>query len=127
MKKGMILSMAAGVLLLSGGAAMAADSVSGEAMTKCPPPAKPDIPNGRSATEDQMLAAQQAVKAYQAENSKHTGCLASLEQSWGDEASDERKAVIVIFHNRAVDEEASIADLFNQSVRAFKGKGKSGG
>jgi hypothetical protein len=94
-------------------------------MAKCPPPAKPEIPNGRNATEEQMLAAQKAVKAYQAANSKYTGCLASLEQSWGDEASEEQKAVIVIFHNRAIDEETSIADLFNQSVRAFKGK--SGG
>ena len=32
---------------------------------------------------------------------------------------------IVIFHNRAIDDETGVADLFNQSVRAFKGK--SGG
>jgi hypothetical protein len=125
MKNGMFLSLAAGALLLHGAALAQTDSASGEAMAKCPPPTKPDIPNGRNATEEQMLAAQKAVKAYQAENSKYTSCLASLEQSWGDEATEEQKAVIVIFHNRAIDEESGVADLFNQSVRAFKGK--SGG
>jgi hypothetical protein len=123
MKK-VLFSVVAG-LLLSGAALAADNSASGEAMAKCPPPAKPEIPNGRNATEEQMLAAQKAVKAYQAANSKYTSCLSSLEQSWGDDASEERKAVIVIFHNRAIDEETSIADMFNQSVRAFKGK--SGG
>jgi hypothetical protein len=121
MKK-VLISVAAGCLLLSGAALAATDSASGEAMAKCPPPAKPDIPNGRNATEEQMLAAQKAVKTYQTENGKHTACLASLEQSWGDAATEEQKAVIVIFHNRAIDEETSVADLFNQAVRAFKGK-----
>jgi hypothetical protein len=124
MKK-VLISLAAGCLLLSGAALAADDSASGEAMAKCPRPAKPEIPNGRNATEEQMLAAQKAVKAYQAENSKYTSCLASLEQSWGDDATEEQKAVIVIFHNRAIDEETGVADLFNQSIRAFKGK--SGG
>lgn len=124
MKK-VLFSFAAGCLLLSGAALAADDSASGEAMAKCPPPAKPEIPNGRNASEDQMLAAQKAVKAYQAANSKYTSCLASLEQSWGDDATEEQKAVIVIFHNRAIDDETNVADLFNQSVRAFKGK--SGG
>lgn len=123
MKK-VLFSVVAG-LLLSGATLAADNSASGEAMAKCPPPAKPEIPNGRNATEEQMLAAQKAVKAYQTANSKYTSCLSSLEQSWGDDASEERKAVIVIFHNRAIDEETSIADMFNQSVRAFKGK--SGG
>ena len=122
MKNSMLISLAAGALLLSGAAFGAKESASGEAMTKCPSPAKPEIPNGRNATEEQMLAAQLAIKAYQTENGKHTACLASLEQSWGDEATEEQKAVIVIFHNRAVDEESAIAALFNQSVRAFKGK-----
>jgi hypothetical protein len=122
MKK-VFLSVAAGTTLLLTGAAFAAsDSASGEAMAKCPPPAKPEIPNGRTATEEQMLAAQKAVKTYQAENGKYTSCLASLEQSWGDAATEEQKAVIVIFHNRAIDEETGVADLFNQAVRAFKGK-----
>jgi len=125
MKTGMLISFAAGVLLLSGAALAADDSASGEAMAKCPPPAKPEIPNGRNASEEQMIAAQRGVKAYQTENKKHTDCLANLEQSWGDAATEEQKAIIVIFHNRAVDEESGIADLFNQSVRAFKGKSGS--
>ena len=126
MKKGMLVSLAAGALLLSATAfAAGKDSVSGEAMAKCPPPAKPEIPNGRNASEEQMLAAQKAVKAYQAANATHTKCLASLEQSWGDDATEDQRAIIVILHNRAIDEETGIADLFNQSIRAFKGK--SGG
>ena len=124
MKK-LFLSIAAGTLLLSGAALAADESASGAAMAKCPPPTRPEIPNGRNASEEQMMAALHAVKTYQTENKKHTDCLANLEQSWGEAATEEQKAVIVIFHNRAVDEETGIADLFNQSVRAFKGKAGS--
>lgn len=99
-----------------------AESVSGEVMEKCKYPPKPQIPNGRTATEDEMLSAQRSLKSFLTQAEEYIGCLDGLEQGWGETITDEQKSVVVIFHNRAVDEMNSTADLFNQAVRAFKGK-----
>lgn len=122
--KNAIISSLAACALLFGASAFAQTSASGEALAKCPPPAKPDIPNGRTASEEEMLAAQRSIKEYQTALGGYRSCLAGLEQSWGESATEEQKAVVVLLHNRAVDEEAGVADLFNQSVRAFKGKSR---
>ena len=121
MKKRVLLSAAAGALLFCGVAA-AQESASGEVMEKCPPPAKPAIPNGRTATEDEMIEAQKALKGYLKASDDYIACLHKVEASWGEAATEEQRAVIVIFHNRQVDEMHATGDLFNQAVRAFKGR-----
>ena len=100
----------------------AAESASGEVMQKCKYPTRPEIPNGRNATEDEMIGAQKSLKDYLASGDGYLACLDQVSQGWGETATEEQKAVIVIFHNRMVDEMQATADLFNQSVRAFKGK-----
>ncbi|MGH8246242.1 MAG: hypothetical protein ACREUU_07395 [Gammaproteobacteria bacterium] len=97
-------------------------SVSGELAAKCAAPGRPEIPNGRTATEEEMLSAQKALKSYLADGDTYIGCVDALEQSLGEEPTDEQRSVVLIFHNRMVDEMQATADLFNQAVRAFKGK-----
>lgn len=109
--------------LMFGAASVAEEgSVSGEVSAKCTLPGKPAIPNGRTATEEEMLSAQKALKSYLADGDAYIGCLDAVEQSWGQEPTDEQRSVVMIFHNRMVDEMQATADLFNQAVRAFKGK-----
>lgn len=103
-------------------AAQDAESTSGIVMEKCKAPTKPEIPNGRNATEDEMLDSQRKLKDYLANGDTYLSCLDELEAGWGENETDEQRAVIVIFHNRMVDEMQSTGDLFNQAVRAFKGK-----
>jgi hypothetical protein len=114
------------LLVLSGlccGPAFAqSESASGEVTEKCKMGEKPAIPNGRTATEEEMLNAQRALKAYLAKGDEFMACLKQVEAGWGPDATEEQKAVIVIFHNRSVDEMQATADLFNQAVRAFKGR-----
>jgi hypothetical protein len=98
------------------------ESISGEVMKACSPPEKPEIPNGRTASEDDMLAAQRQLKSYLADGEAYTACLKELERGWGDASTEERRAVIVIFHNRMVDEMHATGDMFNQAVRAYKGR-----
>jgi hypothetical protein len=98
------------------------ESASGEVMQKCKYPSRPDIPNGRNATEDEMVGAQKLLKEYLASGDGYLACLDQVSEGWGEKATEEQKAVIIIFHNRMVDEMQATADLFNQSVRAFKGK-----
>jgi hypothetical protein len=122
MKRHLFLHAAALALLFCGTAAAQTDSASGEVMKKCQPPAKPEIPNGRTATEEQMVKANKAVKEYLAASEEYIACLHKVEASWGDQATEEQRAVIVIFHNRQVDEMHATGDLFNQAVRAYKGR-----
>ncbi|MBI1731389.1 MAG: hypothetical protein HYR49_01305 [Gammaproteobacteria bacterium] len=100
----------------------AANSASGEVMQKCKYPVRPEIPNGRTATEDEMIGTQRSLKDYLSQGDGYLACLDRISQGWGETTTEEQKAVIVIFHNRMVDEMQATADLFNQAVRAFKGK-----
>jgi len=122
MKRHIVCVLALSGLLASSFAFAQSESVSGEVMEKCKLATKPQIPNGRTATEEEMLGAQRALKTYLAEGDEYMACLKQLEAGWGEGITEEQKAVIVIFHNRTVDEMQSTADLFNQSVRAFKGR-----
>ena len=58
-------------LALIGLALGSAASMAGE----CAAPALPTLPDGATATMDQMLAGQKAVKEYQAANSEYRACL----------------------------------------------------
>ena len=97
-------------------------SASGEVLAKCKMPPNPTGPNGRTANKDEMLSAQKGMKDYMTHGDEYLACLKGMETGWGENITEEQKAVIVIFNNRAVDEMQAVADLFNQAVRAYKGK-----
>lgn len=114
--------------------AQAADeSVSGEINGKCgTTPQQPNIPNGLQASMDDMLAAQKNIKAYQAKSKKYRACIDGLMAGWDQhtdpkdkaavKATNAKKDIAITFYNKSVDNEKEVADLFNSSVRAFKGK-----
>jgi hypothetical protein len=82
----------------------------GSAFAGCTEPvAVTDVPKGASASRDDMLAAQRAVKAYDTAVKAYTDCL----QQAGDTSGK---------GNEAVDKLQKIADRFNQELRAFKEK-----
>ncbi len=100
------------------------ESASGEVSGKCKYPRQPEIPNGRTASEAELIAAQKNMKAYLAEGEEYIACITRVEKSWGEEASDDQRAIIVLFNNKVVDDMQAVADLFNSAVRAYKGKKK---
>jgi hypothetical protein len=100
------------------------ESASGEVSGKCKYPKQPEIPNGRTATEAELVAAQKEMKAYIKEGDEYIACISKVEESWGSEASDDQKAIIVLFNNKVVDDMQAVADLFNAAVRAYKGQKK---
>lgn len=97
-------------------------SASGELNEKCSYPKAPSIPNGKNSTEEQLLETQRKMKAYLAEGDEFIACLHRVEDSWSDEDKVEKQSFVVMFHNRMVDDMNEVADLFNTSVRAFKGR-----
>ena len=100
------------------------------------PQAPQNFPNGATATKEDMLTAQQAVKAYSKEVQEvYLGCLekekndaiAALDQSDAEAYAQKKAAIEDIHakkHNAAVDELSAIASHWSEEIKAFNLKGK---
>jgi hypothetical protein len=103
----------------------------GPAYADCSYPTPPDkIPDGNSATLDEMVTTQKAIKEYDRAINAYVACI-KLEHDdavakAGDKLTPEQKAdmerVEVQKHNAAIDQLQSVADRFNAQVKVFKAK-----
>jgi hypothetical protein len=103
----------------------------GPAYADCPYPAAPSkLPDGATATMDDMLAGQKTVKEYEKAINDYNACIdKELDDAIakaGDQLKPERKTemqkVEAQKHNAAVDQLQSVADRFNEQVKAFKAR-----
>ena len=103
----------------------------GAAYADCPYPAAPDkLPDGATATLQDMLAGQKAVGEYNKSVNDYVACIdKELEDALaksGDKIKPEQKAdmqrVETQKHNAAIDQLQSVADRFNEQVKVFKAK-----
>ncbi len=101
---------------------LAESEMNAEKREKCHFPERPGIPNGLTATEQEMIESQKNVKAYINSGDKYLQCIAMIEQDWGKDVTPEKKQLVDSLHNKMVDSMESTADLFNSSLRAYKGK-----
>jgi hypothetical protein len=94
------------------------------------PDGKVNIPNGSKASKDEMVAAQHAVKAYDADVKTYTECLKTEQDAelaaGGDQMTQEQHDKVVAKYaersNTQVDKVQKIADKFNAELRAYKAK-----
>ena len=108
-----------------------AAALTGPVYADCPYPAAPaKLPDGATATLEDMLAGQKAVQEYSKAINEYNACIdkaldAQIAQG-GDKLKPEQKAdmqrVEAQKHNAAVDQLQSIADRFNEQVKIFKAK-----
>jgi hypothetical protein len=93
-----------------------------------PPPAK--LPDGNTASMDEMVDAKKAVTQYNKDINAYVACI-KLEHETavtnaGDKLTPQQKADMekmeVQKNNAAVDQLQSIADRFNEQVRIYKAK-----
>jgi hypothetical protein len=111
-------------LALIGLALGSAASMAGD----CPAPSDPTLPDGATATMEEMLAGQKAVKEYQAANSEYRACLdpqvsAAEVAAAGDSPSQEAVAALKKLnddYNASVSKEEELATKFNAALRAYK-------
>ena len=119
--------------------AMASTAVlsAGTAYADCSYPTPPDhIPDGNTATLQEMVAAQKAVKDYDKAINAYVACI-QLERDGAvgkvakpgeTPTADQKKAmddmvrVEVQKHNAAIDQLQSVADRFNVQVKVYKAK-----
>jgi hypothetical protein len=100
----------------------------------CAFPSPPEkIPDGRTATRQEMVDGKTAVTAYDKAINAYTTCLQQERDSRfiseADHLTAEQKAqidrVLVERHNAAIDTLQSVADRFNEQLRIFNARGKS--
>jgi len=93
----------------------------------CDYPDRVDIPDGATATKEQMLEGQQSVKAYMASMEEYLACiekeekvtLATMPEITEEELAS-RNAALTKKYNAAVEEMELLAARFNEQVRAYK-------
>jgi hypothetical protein len=81
------------------------------------PPAPSKIPDGNSASEQEMVTAMQTLKEYNGDVETYTKCLEFEAKQNRLSKSDEER-----MHNSAVDTLQKVAAKFNEQVRTFKAK-----
>lgn len=111
--------------------AIVAFGAAGGALADCSFPKAPQqIPDGKTASESEMIEAMSAFKQYNGDVSAYTSC---LEKETSDKVREAGSSTGVIMqikslqskkHNAAVDELTGKAKQFNEQVRLFKARGK---
>ena len=111
--------------------ALTAALMAATAYADCPYPPAPDkLPDGASATLEEMIAGQKAVKAYDKAINDYVACidreLDAAIANGGDQLKPQQKAdmqhVEAQKHNAAIDQLQNIADRFNEQVKVFKAR-----
>ena len=80
-----------------------------------PPPNK--IPDGKTASEQEMITAMQTLKEYNGDVDTYLKCLDFEAKQNHISSGDQEK-----MHNLAVDTLQKVANKFNEQVRTFKAK-----
>jgi hypothetical protein len=103
----------------------------GTAYADCPYPPPPEkVPDGNTASLDDMVAAKKAVTAYDAAIASYLDCIKQEHQDAvakaGDKLTDKQKQDLdhmeTSRHNAAVVQLQSVADRVNEQIRVYKAK-----
>ncbi|MDZ7783357.1 MAG: hypothetical protein U5K56_10670 [Halioglobus sp.] len=101
----------------------------------CAAPETPVVPDGKTASMEEMVAGQEEVKAFQTANLEYRNCLdpkivAATANVTAEDASKEDVAELKELneaYNEAVTREEHLAEQFNTQIREFKAANDSDG
>jgi hypothetical protein len=105
----------AGVVLMLAGKVGAAELD----ISQCAFPEPPGVPDGQTATEDQMTKAGVDVRQYVAGVQGALECLAAAERASEPPVSQEQQAELVELYNSRVDQMNAVAEDYNTQVREY--------
>lgn len=86
----------------------------------CETPTMVEVPDGATATTEQMVAAREQVTEYVAAMEEYLACVNDEIEAAGENAPEEFKALMIQRHNAAVSEMETVAAAFNEELRAFR-------
>ena len=79
------------------------------------------VPDGETATMEELVAVQSEIQTYMAGMEEYIGCVdAELEDAGGEDSPELYQSLMVLRHNQGVEEMELIAEAFNEQVRAFR-------
>jgi hypothetical protein len=111
--------------------ALVALLAAGAAQATCIYPRAPDrVPDGKTATFEEMAEAQKAVQQFNEDINSYNACLdmemSVLEKSgqYDENRLSELRAMQAKKNNAAVDEVTALAEQFNEQLRIFKSRDK---
>jgi hypothetical protein len=119
----MRISASLGIVIAALGIALASFSIAAHADCSYPkPPAA--MPDGKTASEAEMIEAMKSFKAYNEEVTAFASCLEEETKSKaaGTVQLMQLKTLQMKKHNAAVDELQTKAKLFNEQVRIYKAR-----
>ncbi|HEY1900353.1 MAG TPA: hypothetical protein VGG49_11205 [Steroidobacteraceae bacterium] len=118
--------------------AIAAFAVAAQASAACSYPKAPDkIPDGSTASKDEMIVGMKAMRAYNDLIKQYTDCLksehdsqvAKIDPKLAQDKKDAQKAeldkVLTQKNDAAVDEAQAVTGRFNDQIHAYNNKHKS--
>ena len=114
MRKWMVAAMAVMAASMAQAAEMDA--------SHCKYPEAPAVPDGATATEAEMGQAGAAVRQFVADVESSLQCLTGVEESLGNEITEEQQAALVGVYNQGVDQMNAVVENYNQQVKAFRGE-----
>jgi hypothetical protein len=96
------------------------------------PKAPSGLPDGSTATQEEMVGGMKAIKDYNAQVTAYLGCLESemntrIEAAGPDAPADQIEQIKAIHtkrHNAAVEELEANAERFNEQVKVYKAREK---
>ncbi|MDB5368299.1 MAG: hypothetical protein JWM77_4226 [Rhodospirillales bacterium] len=103
-------------------AAALAIFVASAAEAACLSPAPPGIPDGKTATGDQMSNASVAVKAYVKGLETYQACLKKQDSDAPPDTTTDQRRVWLTQYNNSVDKMEEVANAFNVQLRVFKAR-----
>lgn len=112
--------------------AVVAALAASQAFGACNYPAEPDaLPDGSTASRDDMLAAKKKVQAFDQAIGEYTECLKKENEAamadGADLTEDQKKDMMKMLeqkHNAAVEADEALAARFNEQLRAYNAKNK---
>lgn len=87
---------------------------------KCEYKEAPTLPDGSSASYDEMVDAQGKVQEYIKQSEFFIACLKQKETQLGEDITEEQRAKIVSAYNHVVDEMKATSENYNGEIKAFK-------
>src|SRR5690606_39127951 len=86
----------------------------------CEMPTMVEVPDGATASAEQMVQAREQVTLYVAAMEEYLACVNDEIEVAGEDAPGEFKALMIQRHNAAVSEMETVAAAFNDQLQAFR-------
>jgi hypothetical protein len=91
-------------------------------LSACAFPDAPDLPDGSSASMEEISTSGGAVRAYVTAMEGQLACLDTKRDGLGEEITSDQLTMINSAYNSGVDSLNAVAGAYNEAVRAYKAR-----